>query len=188
MEYICTTDKPPNHNEPFSALQERQVADIRTEPVQRRRTELEQLVASPLQQEPAQSARTLPALSPARQQAVQNSWQRAALPLYQALRPQLEALQQIQDPTQRRMMETALERPFYLLWQEAARRQTDPAICIPSLSHILRQPSPPEGLLLLSFHTCRPLHAIHSAKSIPVGRNPFLLFATVIPRGAHSPR
>ena len=91
-------------------------------------------------------------------------------------------------PAQRRMTEAALERPFYLLWQEAARRQTGPAICIPSLSHILRQPSPPEGLFLLSFHTCRPLHAIHSAKRIPVGRNPSLLFATVRLQGAHSPR
>ena len=27
-----------------------------------------------------------------------------------------------------------------------AHRQPEPAICIPSLSHILRQPSPPEGL------------------------------------------
>jgi hypothetical protein len=120
VQEIATND------EPFSALQERQVADIRTKPVQRKGARLEQLVTSPLQQERIQPVQNLPALSPARQQAVQDSWQRAAQPLYQALRPQLEALQQIQDPAQRRMTEAALERPFYLLWQEAVRRQTGP--------------------------------------------------------------
>lgn len=141
------------NGEPFSALQERQAADIRTKPVQRQGAGFEQLVTSPLQQERIQTVQNLPVLSPARQQAVQDSRQWAAQPLYQALRPQLEALQQIQDPAQRRMTEAALERPFYLLWQEAVRRQTGPVVTIPSPHSSATLPF--GGSFLLSFRIFR---------------------------------